>query len=113
MQVTRKFSLFLLAINIIYAAQVSAADERILKYKILENISTEDCPFIGTVFIKTRYRLKHFTSDTADIQIRVANEELIYETLLIKEVEAGRGRTTLSFDVGECAQEIQVVLVNN
>jgi len=90
--------------------QVYASDVNNMRFKVLENTSYDDCLYSGNAAIKVRYKKKHFHTDRARLVVLASLDGLSHLELYSREVEAGRGRSVLNFEAGECVKNLKVEL---
>ncbi len=77
-------------------------------WEILENLSSDACPFSYNVVLDVRY--KFHPHDDGIIELSLSEDGVAFYPVLTEQTEGDRGQTVLAFDAGECAQAINIEL---
>lgn len=110
---------FILMLTMLSTSLLINADEKdkdkdkdTLKFKVIENTSTSLCAYQGNVSISTKYKTKDFNSELGNITVESTSDGIVYSTVYSQKIEQGRGKLTMTFDVGECSKDLRVKLTD-
>ena len=79
-----------------------------IKVKILQNEVLNDCLYKGDVVIKVKYRLR--TLDYGHLVAELSTDDENYFEVTRLDIERGKGKVIMSFDAGECASDLRVIV---
>lgn len=79
-----------------------------IKVKVLQNTEYNECLFKGDVIIRVKYRLR--TLDYGALTAELTSDGVTYYEATSVDIERGKGKIIMSFDAGECATDMRVVV---
>ena len=102
--------LMLLCVSVGVAPHAEAKKEKEdkIEVKILQNREYNECMFKDEVIIRVKYRLR--TLDNGALTAELSNDGVNFYEATSVDIERGKGKIIMSFDAGECATDMRVVM---